>query len=103
MKSRKHWGSGFEMEEEKDIIWYALRIGFGLMCLLFTLNLFVNFLIINQISGILFLILMPFNLFVSIIHLFYHREKSFAIIVFLFSILFILLFGGILFPPTACV
>ena len=75
--------------EKRDFIWYSLRIGFSLMCALFIASFFVNFWVIN----ILFLVLMIFNLVVSIIHLFKHKGKIFAIIALIITVLLILFYA----------
>ncbi len=74
--------------EKKRFIWYSSRIGFTLMCLLFIVSFFVNFWVLN----LLFLISMPFTLIVSIIHLFIHKKKAFAIVSVIIAALFALFY-----------
>jgi len=64
-----------QKREKKDFVWYSLRIAFYLMLLLFLSSFFVNVLVLN----LLFLILLLFSIVVSIIHLFRHKPKAFAV------------------------
>lgn len=85
-------------EEKKGFIWYSSRIGFTLMCLLFIASFFVNFWVIN----LLFLISLPFNLVVLIIHLFKYKKKVFAIVSLVITALFAIFYViGLLLLPAA--
>jgi len=84
-------------EEKKGFIWYSTIIGFTLMCVLFIVSIFVASLVI----GLLLLLLMPFTLVVSIIHLFKHKKKAFAIVSLVISALLTIFYTiGLLFPPA---
>ncbi len=87
-----------QREEAKGFVWQSLRIAFYLMILLFILSFFVNDIILNAF----FLILLLFNIVVSIIHLFKYKTKVFAIIALLISsFLAIFYVIGILVTPVA--
>ncbi len=75
-------------EEKKGFVWISLRISFYLMLLLFVLSFFINFAFVN----ILFLILLIFAIIMSIIHLFKHKRKAFAITVLIISALLLLFY-----------
>lgn len=88
---------GKENKEQKDFVWYSLRIGFAVMILLFISSFFVNVWALN----LLFLILLLFNIVISIIHLFKYKRKAFAIIVLIISVLLAALYViGLLVPAT---
>lgn len=85
-------------KEKKGFVWLSLRIAFALMVLLFALSFFVNIWILN----LLFLILLLFNIVVSIIHLFKHKAKALAITALIISsLLAIFYIVGILITPAA--
>ena len=77
-------------EEKKGFVWISLRISFYLMLFLLVLSFFVSFAALNLI----FLYLLLFAIVVSIIHLFKHKRKAFAIssliILVLISLFYIL-------------
>lgn len=74
--------------ERKGFVWYSLRISFYLMLLLFVLSFFINVAFVN----ILFLILLVFAIIVSIIHLFKHKRKAFAVVILIISFLLLLFY-----------
>lgn len=85
-------------KEKKGFIWWSLRIAFSLMVLLFILSFFVNIWVLN----LLFLILLLFSIIVSIIHLFKHKVKAFAVTVLIISALVAIFYIiGILVTPVA--
>ena len=70
----------------RDFIWYSLRISFGIMLLLLGLSFFVNIILLNLI----FLILLIFTIVISIVSLFRRKEKAFAIVTLVVSVLILL-------------
>ncbi len=84
-------------KEIKGFVWHSLRISFYLMIALFLLSFVINFWILN----LLFLILLVFNIVVSIIHLVKYKKKAFAIVALIISSLTLLFYIiGILTGPS---
>lgn len=84
--------------EKRDFVWWALRISFSAMILLLILSFFVNIWILN----LLFLVLLIFDIVISIIHLFKYKKKALAItILVISSLLAIFYIIGILIAPVA--
>lgn len=85
-----------DKEEPRQFIWYSLRISFYLIIALFLLSFFVNFWILN----LGFLILLVFNIIISIIHLVRYKKKAFAIAALVISSLTLLFYIiGVLATP----
>lgn len=74
--------------EQKGFVWISLRISFYLMLFLLVLSFFISFAALNFI----FLILLVFAMVVSIIHLFKHKRKAFAITSLIISVLILLFY-----------
>jgi flagellar biosynthesis component FlhA len=74
--------------EKREFTWWSLRIGFSIMILLLILSFFVNIWILN----LFFLILLLFNIVISIVHLFKHKKKALAIIILVISALLALFY-----------
>ncbi len=79
---------GNEKKEQKGFVWISLRISFYLMLFLLVLSFFINFAFVN----ILFLILLIFAIIMSIIHLFKHKRKAFAVTSLIISVLILLFY-----------
>lgn len=85
MKKKVNKGSP---EEKKGFVWISLRISFYLMIFLLVLSFFVSFSALNFI----FIILLVFAIIMSIIHLFKHKRKAFAITSLVISVLILLFY-----------
>ena len=70
-------------EEQKGFVWYSLRISFYVMLLALALNSFLPLVWL----GIIFLVLLIFTIIISIVHLFKHKRKAFAIFALVISVL----------------
>ncbi len=88
MKKRAVKGSP---EEQKGFVWYSLRASFLLMILFLIISLSFP-LFLTSLINILFLILLIFAIIMSIIHLFKHKRKAFAITVLIISALLLLFY-----------
>ena len=74
--------------ESKGFVWYSLRISFYLMLLALVLNSFFPLVWL----GIIFLVLLIFTIIISIVHLFKHKRKAFAITILVISALLLLFY-----------